>query len=620
MNKAQLIRLLINEILLREGGAGDVMAGGRYHPTKPIPFEYDDRFYERIQDYDLCELDFNVDSIYDAHLDTIPVQVIGKIDAKNFLVSVKSSGDEFNRIFDKLGGIKITDSDLSTSGRITNFFIKKFPNENVRDRNVKIAKIKTESDIKKTFIINPDQIFFAIISCTNPDFFPMRKIETMSEPTGFISYLIGHPIKTYSDVGKRIAELPDPLEASIIKWYNVATSALGIADLFVGRGVLGAAAIGPMLVLSSYYKYAMPNDKTFGVPTSTFYLVCAALGAVGSAAKVGAATSTGKEISDLAVLAKQYATVRNVSGLTELGLATADDASKLARPLTGAYNSSSLDTLLAFCRRFPELQKQMNFSALTRSMSGSAIEEIKNVGYWSKFGNMWSWTSAGGKALTNPGTGKAVLFSDDVRSMIIFAANHPNTIVRFVEWHNMMPGVFSKLLITLGFVGDSYIVGNVLTSIESEGGTIPEGQKVDDSNIDTQKSESIKYDYYTKLLNLDSNLKTLVVGSQSGGLNLYNLETKQYKNVFNFNTIIPVISDAISKHSSNKGANLNDLVNCKLLIVDDSIYDNFDLLVKAPINLERRVKSGQVIAFKHAPGVYSLVQKDIAINVMNSEF
>jgi hypothetical protein len=44
MNKAQLIRLLINEILLREGGAGDVMAGGRYHPTKPIPFEYDERF------------------------------------------------------------------------------------------------------------------------------------------------------------------------------------------------------------------------------------------------------------------------------------------------------------------------------------------------------------------------------------------------------------------------------------------------------------------------------------------------------------------------------------------------------------------------------------------------
>jgi hypothetical protein len=63
-----------------------------------------------------------------------------------------------------------------------------------------------------------------------------------------------------------------------------------------------------------------------------------------------------------------------------------------------------------------------------------------------------------------------------------------------------------------------------------------------------------------------------------------------------------------------------DKKNEKLLIVDDSIYDNFDLLVKAPINLERRVKSGQVIAFKHAPGVYSLVQKDIAINVMNSEF
>ena len=305
MNKDQLIRLLINEILLREGGAGDVMAGGRYHPTKPIPFEYDDRFYERIQDYDLCELDFNVDSIYDAHLDTIPVQVIGKIDAKNFLVSVKSSGDEFNRIFDKLGGIKITDSDLSTSGRIATFFIKKFPNENVRDRKIRIARAKSSDDIKKTSVINPDLEFFAIISCTNPDFFAMRKIETMSDITGFASYFIAHPIKTYEDVGKRIAELPDKTEQSVIKWYNGISSVLGIADIFVGRGILSAAAIGPMLVLASYYKYAEPNEKIFGISASAFYTVCAALGGIGTYAKIAAATSTGKEISDLAVLAKE---------------------------------------------------------------------------------------------------------------------------------------------------------------------------------------------------------------------------------------------------------------------------------------------------------------------------
>jgi len=620
-----LIRMIIKEMIFLEKDEGGInlYGGGRgvalpaSKQPKSIPFEYDDRFYERILSDELCSPVFKIDTIYEARLDTISVDVLGKIDDKNFLVTSTNKNDEFNKIFNNLGGIKITDSDLSPSGRVNSFFTKQFPNVNVRDRKLKIAKAKSSEDIKKSSIINPELEFFAIISCTNPDFFVMRKIETMSDITGFASYFIANPIKTYRDVGKRIAELPDATEQSIIKWYNGITSILGIADIFVGRGVLGAAAIGPLLVLASYYKYALPNEKIFGIPASAFYTVCAALGGIGTYGKIAAATSTGKEISDLAILAKEFSSIRSAAGMTELGLVTADDAAKLARPLTGAYNASSLETLLAFCRRFPELQRAQNFTETTRGFS-SAITILDDVaGYWTQVGKMWTWTAKGGKVLTNPSTGKAILFSDDVRSMIIFAAEHPNSIVRYVEWHNMMPGAFGKAMITAGFVGDSYVISNILTTIEGEIGEIPKGQRIDNTNIETQKVDDIKYDYYTKLLNRDSNLKILMAGGKGGLTSLYNLDTRENKDVSRFYVIAPTIGTAVTMHSSNKNADLSDLSSCKLLIVDDSIYDNFDLLMKAPINLERRIKSGQVIAFKHAPGVYSLVQKDTVIKIMN---
>ena len=618
INKQNIIRMLIKEIMLLEVSVDDAIVSTQ-NTTKPVPFEYDDRFYERIADVELCKKDFKIDSIHEAHIDTIPVDVLGKIDDKNFLIRAINKSDEFNKIFNNLGGIKITDNDLSSSGRVRKFFTKQYPNENVRDRKIKISKAKSSEEVKKTAIINPDLEFFAIVSCTNPDFFAMRKIETMSDITGFAAYFIANPIKTYRDVGKRIAELPDETEQTIIKWYNGVSSILGIADIFVGRGVFGAAAIGPLLVLASYYKYALPNEKIFGVSASSFYTVCAALGGVGTYAKMAAATRTGAEISDLAILAKQQATIRSATGLTELGLATADDAAKLSRPLTGAYNASSLDTLLAFCKRFPELQRVWNFSAITKGMTGTAYAEIKSMGYWSKVGNAWTWTSAAGKVLTNPSTGKAVLFSDDVRSMIIFAAEHPNSIVRYIEWHNMMPGAFGKAMIGLGFAGDSYIIANLLTTIEGEIGEIPKGQRIDATNIESQKSDDIKYDYYSKILNRDANLQILKSGGQGGTTALYNLDTKENKDISQFNLIAPTISNAVLMHAANKSADLSDLQNCKLLIVDDSIYDNFNLLMKAPINLERRIKGGQVVAFKHAPGIYSLVQKDTVIKVMNTD-
>jgi hypothetical protein len=204
--------------------------------------------------------------------------------------------------------------------------------------------------------------------------------------------------------------------------------------------------------------------------------------------------------------------------------------------------------------------------------------------------------------------------------MIIFAAKHQSTIARFVEWHNMMPGYFSKLLMTVGFAADSYLIANTLSTLEENVGEIPVELNADLSNFETKTSSEIKNDYYSKILRRDSvNLKTLITNPSSGTTLIYNFTTKESKATSSLSAIIPLIQNAVKKHSSNSDININDINNIKLLIVDDSIYDNFNLLIKAPINLERRINSGQVVAFKHAPGVYSLVQKSEVIELMNSK-
>lgn len=443
---------------------------------------------------------------------------------------------------------------------------------------------------------------------------------------GALLQIVSHFPTAYRDVGKNIASLPPEKQEMILKGLNFSTSVLGLTELGAVSGaagagmagatvaagylggaaaVLGAASIGPMLVMGSYYKVAKPEEKIFGIPAWIAYYLFAALACVGPAGRVGAYVKGTAEISDIAVLSNNYSRIRNSLGLKELGIISDEAAKNINTISSSGKNSGTLKDLFEFCKKFPEI---------------SALKDGKFVS--SKGG--FYWVTNTGDVLKNPNTGKEILFSSDVKNFIIYATKNRPTLMKYWSWYAGMPGKFGKLLAGVGFTFDAITVNTTIADILSIDPDVteelPVNQDVSIAQIVSgNATESLVYDIYSTILEINPAVDSMSGSSPNSGI-VYDYQTKRQLNV-DMTKFGPLLTDNFkSKPENLQNPNLKfDPENCGLLIVDKTVFSNFDYLIKYPQVLKKYADSRRLICVKFNRGIFGLLLINTAADLASTK-
>jgi len=262
MSKEKLIRQLINEIILIEGGAGDVGGSRRRGPGMPFT-EYHDITFGPWSGFKKYAGD--------------PGYLVFKLNKapNNPLTSYEAAKN--------LGAMPVPDSYLVPGHPFYSKLQKEMSNEALR-RNIEIAKAKNDSYVDKTLPFNGSRSFYVIVDNKNENLIDQyaADVDKQFNEETFLGLLINNPVKGY---GKLINKLP-PLERShVISLLTKAAAipsavsgtaglagwAFNVPGLKQASGVISAMSVGPFLGLSSIA--AEKGDPV----TAAMYLFAAAV-------------------------------------------------------------------------------------------------------------------------------------------------------------------------------------------------------------------------------------------------------------------------------------------------------------------------------------------------------
>ena len=189
-------------------------------------------------------------------------------------------------------------------------------------------------------------------------------------------------------------------------------------------------------------------------------------------------------------------------------------------------------------------------------------------------------------------------------------------------WYNQMPGFFSKMALSLGFAGDTYVIGDVLT-LWGKDSEIPLGEKsiaaTPESVVDIPVS-SINTDFYTKLINKDSKLKEAIINRKNiTQPTFYNVFSKQMSSITQdaFNKLRPALSSAIRQTFVGMNQEDADTSDAKIILVDDTIFTNIKYLVDNPDYIVRRSQNRSIACYRHSSGVYSIMMTSSISSIIN---
>lgn len=636
-----LVREIINEISLKSiGNAAAELTGteGLFLRDARKLTDYDDRIYT--ENIDFCDKSLDLNKVINFMIGSNEktksvVDLAYRLNDGRILLKLSfnrqqsDSTTKYNDIFSQFGCSRPTDSDLSTSGQVYTALKSSLQNTKALERQIKIASARSISDLMSTEVFNPSLSYYAITKCDNEFLYGLKphaitgsgigKSDAYLYTVGLVNFgkwLSHHPIKAYSEIGKTIADLPDDIEEKIVFGLQASSSALGLIDLVAG--FLGGApmigSIGPSLVLAEYYRYAKPDDKTLGVPTYIMHYVFSALNCIGPYSKVGGFLRTGEEISDLAILANNFAKIRNAMGLEELG-AVSSQTAKLLEAKGLSYNSASLHNLYEFSKKFPEVGKTF--------LQGGSGEFIKQ-------GTGWAWRTTPGVVgsravnfLTSEVTGDVIIFSDQVKKFLEFCVRNQNTVSRYVMWFNGMPGFFGKIALYTSYAFDTITIGSIF-NLWGDDSSIPEGEisiTATPESVSTTPALTIRTDFYSKVLSKNPDLVTLIKGKNSISspiiFNINNGTKRQIKESdleSISSSLLPILAKSYSQQDNSENINILD---AKIILTDSSIYNNFDYIVKNPDYLVRRGQNLNLSFLKHTSGVYSLMMSSTIADIMN---
>jgi hypothetical protein len=254
----KLIRLLVNEILINEGGLDG--AGGSKRRSPGLPFTaYHDISFGPWQGFKKYPGPYGY--------------LVFKLTSEN--------GKNNMSYAQSLGAFPVPDSYL-VPGNPFYDKLKELSDEAFR-RNILIAKAKNDAELEKTLPFNNTRSFYVAISSTNPnlvDQYARDADKEFNEET-LLGLMLNDPTKGY---GKFIKKLP-PLErnhfiafltqlAALSSAVSTSSAVAGWASknpvLKKASGVFGALSIGPYLALSSIA--AEEGDSL----TAAIYLLVAA--------------------------------------------------------------------------------------------------------------------------------------------------------------------------------------------------------------------------------------------------------------------------------------------------------------------------------------------------------
>lgn len=289
MNKEKLLRSLINEIILKEGGL-EPTPGRRVFPDAGIPFsEYHDITFGPWQGFQKYAGD--------------PGYIVFKLnkDPNNPLTSYAAAK--------KLGAKPIPDSYLLPGHAFYSKLQKELSNEGFR-RNIEIAKAKNDADVDKTLPFNGNRSFYVIVDNKNPNLIDQYAVDAdrhFNEET-FLGLLLNNPLKGYGKLIKRLPPLERDHFISFLTKLAAVPSAISGASGLAGwafkvpglkqaSGVIGVMSMGSFLGLSSIA--AEQGDPT----TAAMYLFAAAVTPWGAYHEITGAFVTAVNTSKTAGLA-----------------------------------------------------------------------------------------------------------------------------------------------------------------------------------------------------------------------------------------------------------------------------------------------------------------------------
>ena len=249
--------------------------------------------------------------------------------------------------------------------------------------------------------------------------------------------------------------------------------------------------------------------------------------------------------------------------------------------------------------------------------------EFSNTSGWTKVAGGWSYVLENGKTMSSV-AGNAVVFSDDVKSFIQFYMTKPAVISQYIEWYQGMPGNFVKFMITGGTALDVLTIAGIFDTPAGEN-AVNETKSV---TIDIAATDSKRIT--TAILKqglTPAELQKFYDKTPSGSITIVNQSTKESKLIpidFYKNDLSYVIEHMLSK-SSNFGF---EPELAKVFIVDEELYNNFDLFIdypdlfdksyshpgekKAKTTPERILDSRSTIAYKISQYVYILLTTSTA--------
>ncbi len=584
------------------------------------------------EDVDFCSE--NLDNILDTMIGNKDRQQVIRWmrrlegDSNKILIQLgydKSLSDAFSHFMDAtkgtLGTKLASTYDLKPGSAVYKTLKSFYTAPQVFDRQLKIANIKTIDELQDTILINPDLTYWVVSDCKNPALYGVVKrmfsgiggseLETGLAAAFQISTKL--PI-AFRDVGKNIAELPPKEQEEVLNGLNLATSVFGLTEIGAAVGasgagvvgaapaagilggiaaVAGAASVGPMLVLGSYYKAARPNETLFGMPAWLTYYIFAGLGAVGTYFRAAAYVKSGKEISEIAVLSNNFSSIRNASGLEEIGVISADAAKRLDSGAKIGKNSGTLKDLFEFCKKFPEL------GSLT---SGKFVSTTDG----------FTWMSTAGKTLTNPDTGKAIVFSSDVKDFILYASKNRPVLMKYMTWYSGMPGKIGKLFAGAGALFDAYAVKVAISDTMSVDPQITEELPVNQDTsafqiVSGQAGGSLVGDIYSSILKIQPNIAALASNSSKTATVFdYKNNRKMSVDMSRLGTILEDNFKSKPENSQNPYLNF-DPENCRLLIVDPLVFGQMDHLLKYPQTIKKAADARRLFCVKFNKDIFGLL-------------
>jgi hypothetical protein len=451
-------------------------------------------------------------------------------------------------------------------------------------RHLQIARINSDEKLSQSTSFNGSKHYYVISTCDN-DFLRSEKEEQSkdwkkSDVSLFASatgdwlkklFTADRSLWTPTGIGDEIEKLSPTDQAWLVDNYNKISGLFGLLG-FV-HPVFAVATIGMNLVLGLYYQRMQPDAKLFGIKLSTINFVGAGL-----CAFTGALSSTvfAKQTSDISIMAAQFTKIRNLNGLPELGII----------PAGAKASQFTVQHLRNFCRLFPEM---------------------KNVNGWVKAAGGWSYATENGMLMVDA-AGKTVIFSSDVKDFIIFYQKYPSIITQYIEWYQGMPGLLGKMAITGGAVLDVVTLAGIFDTPSGKL-ALTESESV---AIDVAAASSTVVASALKRDITSDELKIFVDSTPLGSITVVNQKTKASKVMpvnFNNNELGSVISHMLLK--SNSGT--FDNANAKVFIVDEELYDNFELFIDYPAIFDKsyvnsKTKSTSPLLEKRSTIAYKLSQ------------